>query len=119
MKYIMFFLSLFLLSGCAETSRLWQKPRYHENISHFLATKDGEKLIFIGEKYHYIFNGTDDLNKLLKWKHRELLKANFDSNFFVSRTNKITGKYKITCSCDNATEDQLQWLKKNEFIKIL
>jgi len=105
----------YLIVGCA-TTELWsKKPAYDESISQFLITTNGEKLIFIGKQYHYIFANEVSLNKVLQWQDRKILKAAFFDKFSVDAKNKITGHFAILCFCHDATADQIQWLKNNEF----
>lgn len=118
MRYMLIFLSLFHLASCT-TAQLWENTKYYETISHFLTTNDGDELIFIGDKYHYIFSNTDSLNDVLRWKDRALLKAQFNDNFVVSTDNIVTGNYITTCICNNATSNQIKWLKDNGFNNII
>jgi hypothetical protein len=104
------------MAGCTTaTTDVWKKPTYNETISQFLITANGEKLIFIGEKYHYIFANQDSLNNILQWPDRKLLKAAFFNNFSVDAKNKIIGRFAIVCFCHDASKKQIQWLENNEF----
>ena len=118
MKSIIIGLSIFILSSCA-TIGLWQNDKYAESISHFLTTKDGRKLIIIGDKYHYVFSGTEQLNVILQSKYSKLLKAEFHKNFMVNNNNKISGEYRIICNYKNPSDDLNNWLIDNGFKKTL
>lgn len=118
MKKTILILSIFVLSSCA-THLAWKNKSYQEKISHFLTTNGVEKLVIIGDKYHYIFSNANKLNTILQWEHRKLLKANFDEHFLVTTNNKISGKYKIICDCENTSKAQKAWLNDNGFKRTL
>ena len=106
--------------GCTTTTTsVWKKPTYEETIKQFLITSDGEKLVFIGKKYHYIFSSQDSLKNILQWQDRKILKANFYDKFSVDANNKITGRYAISCECNDATKLQIQWLEDNGFHRLI
>lgn len=76
--------AVFLLSinGCT-LNAVWNSS-YHENISQFLISENGEKVIFIGKKYHYIFNDeTNFIKNILGWKSKTKLKLSIN-NFYAS-----------------------------------
>ena len=87
--------SLCLMSCTTYTNTLWQDSTYKENISNFLITEKGEKLVIIGDKYHYIFKLDKNLNNILSFKKRKKLYALF-SQFNVDNDNNVTGIYTIS-----------------------
>ena len=115
--FIICLLSAVQLGGCSAIS-LWERnPTYTDSIDRFLATEDGKKLVFIGEKYHYIFDGHKSLRKILLWKDRELLDAKLDEKFIVDSSNNISGNLRVICKCKNATKTQISWIENIGFKK--
>ncbi len=116
-KFIIYFLSTVLLGGCTTIS-LWERnPTYTDSINLFLATEDGKKIVFIGEKYHYIFDGHKSLKRILLWKDRALLEAKLDEKFIVDSSNNISGNLRVICQCKNATAAQISWIENTGFKK--
>lgn len=116
-KFIIYLASAVLLGGCSTTG-LWQNPTYTDSINRFLATEDGKNFIFLGEKYHYIFNDHNSLRQILLWKDRAVLEAIFYEKFIIDSSNNISGNLRIICKCKNATATQISWVKKIGFIKL-
>jgi hypothetical protein len=76
------------LTSCM-TMKLWQKGSYVENFKNFLITKDGKKIVILGEKYHYIFDdNSGDLYQLLTWENNSKLEIE-NYNFRISKINEI------------------------------
>lgn len=117
-KVMLFMLSILIVGCISSTTDVWKKPTYNEAISQFLITEKGDKLIFIGEKYHYIFANETSLNSVLQWQDRGILKAAFYNDFSVDANNKVTGQFEILCFCHGATKEQIQWLENNGFHKL-
>ena len=90
-----------MLTSCA--TKYTDIPSYTETISSFLITKKSNKLVIIGEKYHYIFNIDTKLKKLLLSKNRKKLSTAFNS-FRVDLNNTITGNYNIFISSDKVDD---------------
>jgi len=107
----------FLVACTQTTTGVWEKPEYRESINQFLATEDGEKLVFVGKKYHYIFSDTSSLFDILTWQNRRLLIGRFDKSFRVDSSNNIEGSYTIDCLCENADVNQIRWLKTKGFVE--
>lgn len=80
-KTIALILSMILiLSGC--TSKLWnsrdvKRVSYSETIDAFMMNPQNKSLIFIGEKYHYIFEPNEKFVYLYDNKNENII---FDSN---------------------------------------
>ena len=104
-----------LLTSCA--TKYADIPSYRETISSFLITKKSNKLVIIGEKYHYIFNIDTKLKKLLLSKNRKKLSTAFNS-FQVDSNNTITGNYNIFISSDKVdSKSHAKWLNDVGFKK--
>lgn len=110
-------LSLFLTS-CDFTDKLWRDNYYQETIKNFMISPDGHKIVFLGKKYHYIFDDKNsELKDLLLWEGRNLLEI---SNFHIEVTafNKMKGNILISVSKNHSKsmpEDYIKFLKKSEF----
>ena len=105
--------SLFIIS-CAggSTGKLWKNPVYKEKVESFLISDDSEKLVIIGNKYHYIFELDHDLKKILLSKNKSQLKARF-SLFKVNGNNVVSGKYYLNYIGNN--KEYRDWLNKVGF----
>ena len=105
---LIFILIITNLTSC--TSMLWKKNSYIDKFKNVLNTKDGEKIIILGKKYHYIFN--DDslvLTKLLDWENNSKLEIE-KYNIRITENNKIIGsiilKTKVEKNLDNVLDEQ-------------
>jgi len=110
-KYFVGILSSLILlttTGCL-TTRFYESDHasraYHEKVDSFLMTEDGSKLVVIGEKYHYIFDASPNLKKVLLGSFRPMVMGNF-SDFYVTQNNKITGNYTLDLYKKDATDEQ-------------
>lgn len=117
MKSVIIFVSFFLLSGCA-TIDVWKNDTYEEHISHFLTTQDGNTLIVIGDRYHYLFPEAKQLNEIMQSKNSGFLRAEFGNKFVVSKDNDIRGTFRILCDCKKPSKDLVNWLLNSGFKKV-
>lgn len=116
--FIINFIFAVLLGGCTAIS-LWERnPIYTDTINRFLVTEDGKKLVFIGEKYHYVFDSQKTLRQILLWKDRMLLEAKLNEKFIVDNSNNISGTLQVICKCKNATAIQFSWIENIGFKKV-
>jgi len=105
-------LCLMLLSSCA-THSLWNSSnRYSERVKGFLITKTGDKMVVIGDKYHYVFPVNSELKNILISKKRKLIRPRF-TGFKVDENNKITGKFHLHFHA--RFEDDSEWLEELGF----
>jgi len=108
--------------GCV-TKDLWRstnsKP-YDETIISFYSQAQKNEIIFIGQKYHYIFNqGTSELNKVLKV--RELLglnQKNLSINTYTDADDSsiIHTDIKIHFEEQSLNKQQYLWLTSHRFL---
>jgi hypothetical protein len=105
------------LASCA-TSIVWKNKNYAENFKHFLTTKDGKKVVILGEKYHYIFDDESGfLIKLLSWDNRLKLEI-ADYKLKVINFNKITGSITINTKPNVVlNEQEISYLRELDFIQ--
>ncbi|WP_175911007.1 hypothetical protein [Burkholderia metallica] len=94
------------LSGCF-TPALYENrdETYIKHVSAFMITKDGKKLVVLGERYHYIFDLPDTLRPVLTARYRTSLHTSF-SRFRVDGGD-VTGQYDTVLSKD-APDDARQ-----------
>ena len=95
-KIVTLLFCLFNLSGCM-TSFMWEKgePTYSQTsdiVDSFLVAKDGQQLIVVSEKYHYVFKISDDLRSILLSEQRKYIRPIF-SSFELDHNNIIKGNY--------------------------
>ena len=108
-------------SSCS-TRDMWTRSSeyyYKDTIDQYLITKDGEKVIFLGEKYHYIFDDNDNVVKeLLNWPNRKELKMDIMSFDFISR-NRVKVKIQVigdfTAESNELSQSELMFLKNLGF----
>ena len=93
------------LSGCF-TPALYENhdETYIEHVSAFLITKDGKKLVVLGERYHYIFDLPDKLRPVLTASYRKSLHTSF-SSFHVDGGD-VTGNYDTVLSKDASADER-------------
>lgn len=114
-KLLVFSFAIISLCSCAELKDLWTSHKYVEHISHVLRTEDGSKIVIVGDKYHYVFINQHSLSELIKWEQKNILEFKFNEHFKLSPQNKLTGNYIVTCKCNNATHEQINWLRSKGF----
>ncbi|MCK5728513.1 MAG: hypothetical protein KAG10_09135 [Methylococcales bacterium] len=87
-------LSFLMFGGACFTPLVYkdQTQHYQEEISSFLITKDGKKLIVIGKEYHYIFPADDTLKFVSTWSNKAQIRATF-SSFNIKTDQTLSGTY--------------------------
>lgn len=109
---------LLIQSTSCLTQKLWSN-NYDEPVQNFLVSRDGRYVVFLGEKYHYIFVDKSGLMKeLLKWPSRGLLFINTkETSMKVDRDNNVTGHATIESFFNNLRGDQRVFLESLRFRK--
>jgi hypothetical protein len=100
-KSKLFLISLLIaltLSSCL-TKYFWDK-KYKEIFRQFLVTQNGRQAVFIGEKYHYVFDDNSKLiANLLLWNVRHVLYIDLTKTYLkVDRNNHVSGYATIKTS---------------------
>ena len=105
------------LTSCA-TSIFWKNKEYVENFNQFLTTKDGKKIVILGNKFHYIFDDESSfLIKLLSWENRLKLEIT-DYKFKIINFNKISASITIKSKPDVVlNEQEITYLRELDFIQ--
>jgi hypothetical protein len=93
-------LSFLIFGGACFTPMLYDKPMdkshsFMEEVSSFLITKEGNKLIVIGKEHHYIFESNDTLKFILQWSEKKRVKASF-SSFNIKTDQSLLGSYDLS-----------------------
>ncbi|WP_175710223.1 hypothetical protein [Burkholderia ambifaria] len=91
------------LSGCF-TPKLYKESAYHEQVSAFMITEDGKKLVVLGRDYHYIFDLPASLRPVLQSGYRKSLHTQFTD--FRGNGSGVTGHYRILLPKNASADDQ-------------
>jgi len=113
---------IFLSLGCV-TKQLWKDRTrgepYQERIISFYTNLDKKEIVFIGDKYHYIFTkNTEDFIPLIK--NRKLLKLN-DKNINIYATTdrqdsrKVQAHIMIHITKSELNTEQIAWLESHGY----
>lgn len=85
---------IFLTSSCFQTTyRLWHIHDYIEDFQHFFISQDRKFVIFVGEKFHYVFSDYSEiLENILALEDKKNLFIDVDESYIeVDKNNNITG----------------------------
>jgi hypothetical protein len=96
------------MTGCFTLGlheRIKYDASYAEEVTSVLMTEDGKKLVFIGDKYHYIFDAPVGLLYSLSSSFRKSLFASF-KEFRVDINDRITGNVTISLDESASQEDK-------------
>ncbi|MGT0196069.1 hypothetical protein ACVHYJ_29075 [Burkholderia pyrrocinia] len=91
------------LSGCF-TPKLYKDDAYSEEVSGFMITEDGKKLVVLGTRYHYIFDLPAQLRPVLQSGYRKSLRTTFAG--FHASGGGVTGHYRIVLPKDASEDDR-------------
>ncbi len=116
--------SLLFNSGCI-TAEMWKKKEYYDDtIKQYLISEDGNKVVFLGKKYHYIFDDNSGIIKqLLNWNKRQKLVMNiYDFEAISENDVKLSAwisssfqKELSTKNLENLSKDEMDFLVKLGF----
>jgi hypothetical protein len=96
-KYLYKILAIFfisLTSSCFQaTYKLWHIHDYIEDFQHFFISQDRKFVIFVGEKFHYVFNDYSEiLENILSLEDRKNLFIDVDDSYIeIDKNNNING----------------------------
>ncbi|KHD05075.1 hypothetical protein PN36_31845 [Candidatus Thiomargarita nelsonii] len=116
---VVFFSSM----GCV-TPLLWkdQPVPYNENILSFYTNKDEGKMVFIGEKYHYIFtkNGKAFIELLEAGDFLKLAENNLEVRPVIDRKDPrvIRTDISVRFAVNRLNQKQISWLALHGFNKV-
>lgn len=105
----------YTLAGCV-TNELWEdqsiyKP-YDEVIDAFLINPQDESIIFLGKKYHYIFEKNEELKFLLEYYDDSAIKFNIKDGAYYADGNTIKANISVTIDKNTLDNKLLEWQKK-------
>ena len=127
-------IAVFVLSsiGCMQrppfeiTEDIWDKDKesvntsYTDTVVSFYSSKTGHELVFLGEKYHYIFDqGAYEFAELLKSKDfLDLKQKNFEINAELDTDDNRVIKLNISSVIPSSelSNAQKDWLATHKFI---
>lgn len=118
-KTIVLILSIMLLFiGCEQKkfiTSLWEQEKqvpYDETIISFMINPENKSLIFIGQKYHYIFNPNEKFSYLYDNKNENIT---FDSTngTYETRDDKVLANFSAYLYTKNLNQEIIDWALKN------
>ena len=113
---------LFSSMGCV-TKNLWRNGSivedYNEKIISFYANKASGKLIFIGEKYHYIFskNSQEFIELLSKKEFLKLKQEDLSvlTSVYLDKDNRVMSYIHVSFDTSLLNKQQLEYLTAQNF----
>lgn len=112
------FIAIFLSLGCMSKA-LWEDDvvyvPYQEKLDAFMSNPQDATVVFLGEKYHYIFSKNDDFNFLLA--HRTSKGLIFDVSHGYHNTNNeiVQSNFSIKVDKSIADKELVEWLEKKGY----
>jgi len=103
MLHLLIISNLFL-SACSDlTVKLWEPKHYEEEFRHFLINQQYGFVVFLTQKYHYVFSDNSNLMKsILSWQDRRVLYIDADaSELHVNKNNQVRGDIMIRSFNEN------------------
>jgi hypothetical protein len=118
--FILFCAALGLLQlGCAVRALNDDDARIHgrDQVVSFLTTKDAQKIVIVGQKYHYVLDGEPTLRSVLGWEGRAKLTPDFSGEFKVARDQSLEGHYSLRAFEADLTPADQSFLTQAGFSK--
>lgn len=110
----------FMSMGCM-TSQLWEDKitytPYSETVDAFLLNPKSDQSIFLGKKYHYIFDSNPQFGYLLK--HRENPAVTFNvsqSGRFQAENDTVSARFNVTIDSKMIDQELQEWINDNHFV---
>lgn len=108
----------FMSMGCM-TASVWEDPSkisntYNERINAFMMNPQNDSVIFLGEKYHYIFEKNEQLSFLLKHRNNEALTFSIKNGSYNVVGSNVTAKFHIYINQNTADKNLLDWWYANK-----
>lgn len=105
-------MALLLSMGCA-TKQLWEdghdKTQYDEKIDGFFVTQDN-RTIFLGQKYHYIFDTNNEMSFLLSHRAEKGIGFNIPSGNYTVFVEKANASFSVSIDLSNVSQGVREWL---------
>lgn len=118
-RFLVACLVLLVLASCNLTKSLWYGKNYEDKIRSFLVTSDGRQVVFIGEKYHYIFiDQSNMLKQLLLWKDRKSIYIDLNnSKIELDNLNNVKGYVIVRAIYSDLEVQKYSFLTRLGFVK--
>jgi len=107
---------LLVLSSCGTTKKLWKEDSYTESVKQFSFEQNGTKLLAVGSRYHYVFDGQESLIKILESDFRKEIRPSFHNFYAVN--DKISGEYTLKINFSDKNSKKYKWLLDNGFTEV-
>ena len=108
--------SCIVLWGCASTPE-GEPVHGKEAMVSFLASKDGRKLVIVGEKHHYVFDGDPSVASMLRWDGHTKISPALVGEFKVARNQSFEGQYVLMAFDADLTPDDQAFLTRTGFAR--
>ena len=110
---------IFTTSCNGLTKKLWNWHGYEENFKHFLINQQYGYVVFLTQKFHYIFIDNSNLMKnILLWKDRRTLFIDTsETEIHVDKNNQASGEVMIRSFSENLMPNREFFLVNNGFKK--
>jgi hypothetical protein len=123
MRYIStlsFTLFIIFATSCdGLTKKLWNWHNYEEEFKHFLINSQNGYVVFLAQKFHYVFIDNSNLMKnILLWKERRTLYIEVSATeIHIDKNNQATGEVLIRSFSENLMPHREAFLINHGFKK--
>jgi len=112
-------IAIFLSLGCMSKA-LWKESLishnvYTEKIESFMLNPKNGGVIFLGEKYHYIFEENEDLNFLLAHRKSKGIIFNVSNGYHNTNKDMVMSSFSVAIDKSLADEEIVDWLMKKNY----
>lgn len=107
----------FMSMGCM-TSQLWEDKvtytPYSETIDAFLFNAKNDETIFLGKKYHYIFDANPQFGYLLKHRENPAITFNVSQGArFQAENDALNARFSVTIDSKTIDQELQEWINDN------
>lgn len=107
----------FMSMGCM-TSQLWEDKvtytPYSETIDAFLFNAKNDETIFLGKKYHYIFDANPQFGYLLKHRENPAITFNVSQGArFQAENDRLNARFSVTIDSKTIDQELQEWINDN------
>ena len=110
---------IFTTSCNGLTKKLWNWHNYDEEFKHFLINSQNGYVVFLAEKFHYVFIDNSNLMKnILLWKDRRTLYIDTSATeIHIDKNNQARGEVLIRSFSENLMPHREAFLINHSFKK--
>lgn len=107
----------FMSMGCM-TSQLWEDKvtytPYSETIDAFLFNAKNDETIFLGKKYHYIFDANPQFGYLLKHRENPAITFNVSQGArFQAENDALNARFSVIIDSKTIDQELQEWINDN------